>query len=201
MAQIEKELQELEIESASNDLNPPIDPEDIVSEDKELDSTVINDETAKDATKLESVQVLKESNSLANANMKVVMDSFIAQLPNCVNRELIDKAAKEFCVNLNTKLNRKRLTSALFQVQRTRLDLLPFYARFVAILHPCMPEISADLSALILNDFRFHVRKKDQISIESKIKVFDTTFVESLLEGVKAKVKSIGELDAYALFK
>ena len=33
-----------------------------------------------------------------------------------------------------------------------------------------MPEISMDLSALLLKDFRFHVRKKDQINIESKIK-------------------------------
>ena len=38
-------------------------------------------------------------------------------------------------------------------------------------------------------------------SIESKIKVFDTTFVESLLEGVKAKVRSKGDNCVYALFK
>lgn len=151
MAQIEKELEELEIQSASNDLNPIVDEESTTTDDKELELFAANDEP-KDA-KLDA-QTAKESNSLANANMKVLMDSFIAQLPNCVNRELIDKAAKEFCVSLNTKLNRKRLTSAIFQVQRTRLDLLPFYARFVAILSPCMPELSADLSALILNDFR-----------------------------------------------
>jgi len=110
------------------------------------------------------------SSSLSGANMKALMDVFVQQLPNCVNRELIDKAAKEFLLSLNTKLNRKRLVSALFQVQRTRLDLLPFYARFVATLQPCMPEISTDLAALLSNDFRFHVRKKDQINIESKIK-------------------------------
>jgi regulator of nonsense transcripts 2 len=108
--------------------------------------------------------------TLASSNMKALMDVFIAQLPSCVNRELIDKAAKDFLLNLNTKLNRKRLVNALFQVQRTRLDLLPFYARFLAILNPCMPEISSDLSSLLHNDFRFHVRKKDQINIESKIK-------------------------------
>jgi regulator of nonsense transcripts 2 len=112
------------------------------------------------------------------------MDVFIQQLPNCVNRELIDKAAKEFLLSLNTKLNRKRLVSALFQVQRTRLDLLPFYARFVATLHPCMPEISTDLAALLYNDFRFHVRKKDQINIESKIKT----------------ARFIGELVKFAMF-
>ena len=37
--------------------------------------------------------------------------------------------------------------------------------------------------------------------IESKMKEFDTHFVESLLEGVKAKVKPIGDNGVYALFK
>ena len=37
--------------------------------------------------------------------------------------------------------------------------------------------------------------------IESKMKEFDKNFVESLLEGVKAKVRSIGDNGVYALFK
>ena len=36
--------------------------------------------------------------------------------------------------------------------------------------------------------------------IESKMKEFDTNFVESILEGVKAKVKSLGENDVYDIF-
>ena len=170
MAEIEKELHELEIESAKNDLIPIGDEEAITDVDKDVEALSLTEDLKDSKADIQVTLITKESNTLANANMKVLMDSFIAQLPNCVNRELIDKAAKDFCTNLNTKLNRKRLTSALFQVQRTRLDLLPFYSRFVAILSPCMPEISTDLSALLLKDFRFHVRKKDQINIESKIK-------------------------------
>ena len=37
--------------------------------------------------------------------------------------------------------------------------------------------------------------------IKSKIKKFDKNFVESLLEGVKAKVKSIGDNGVYFLIK
>ena len=37
--------------------------------------------------------------------------------------------------------------------------------------------------------------------IESKMEEYDANFVESLLKGVKAKVKSIGDNGAYALFK
>jgi regulator of nonsense transcripts 2 len=181
MERIEKEIQELEkqvdLNSASNldDEQHQNELSSMVNDEKDLESlptTLIIDEVEAGANSLVSGTnaATSSGSSLANSNMKALMDSFITQLPNCVNRELIDKAAKEFCMNLNTKLNRKRLVGALFQVQRTRLDLLPFYSRFVAILNPCMPELSIDLSSLLLNDFRFHVRKKDQINIESKIK-------------------------------
>lgn len=175
MEQIEKEIQELEkqvdLNSAAIDEEHQRELSSLVDE-KDIETTVAalttDDEIALNG--LQSTAATSSGSNLANSNMKALMDSFISQLPNCVNRELIDKAAKEFCMNLNTKLNRKRLVGALFQVQRTRLDLLPFYSRFVATLNPCMPEISTDLASLLLNDFRFHVRKKDQINIESKIK-------------------------------
>jgi hypothetical protein len=37
--------------------------------------------------------------------------------------------------------------------------------------------------------------------IKSKMKEFDKNFVKNLLEGVKAKVKSIGDNGVYFLFK
>ena len=81
-------------------------------------------------------------------------------LPNCVGRDMIDSAAVEFATNLNTKYNRKKLVRALFTVQRTRLDLLPFYSRFVATLYPYIPDISTDLCNFLRQDFKYHVRKK-----------------------------------------
>lgn len=84
---------------------------------------------------------------------------------------MIDNAAIDFLVTLNTKHNRKKLVRALFGVNRTRLDLLPFYARFVAILQPALPEVGTELCHMLKQDFKYHVRKKDQINIESKIKV------------------------------
>ncbi|XP_060600449.1 regulator of nonsense transcripts 2-like, partial [Ruditapes philippinarum] len=100
------------------------------------------------------------------------------------NRDLIDKAAIEFCMNFNTKNNRKKLVRALFTVHRTRYDLLPFYSRLTATLFPCMPDVANDLVQLLKGDFRWHVRKKDQINIESKLKT----------------VRFIGELVKFKLF-
>lgn len=48
----------------------------------------------------------------------------------------------------------------LFSVPRTRLDLLPFYARFVATLHPVVPDVALELGQFLKQDFKFHVRKK-----------------------------------------
>lgn len=105
------------------------------------------------------------------ASNKVLLDAFISALPNCINRDLIDSAAMEFCLRLNTKPSRKKLVRALFLVPRTRLDLLPFYSRLVATLQPLMPDLATDLVNMLKQDFKYQVRKKDQINIESKIKV------------------------------
>lgn len=118
-----------------------------------------------------AVEEETEDNTSTTVSNKIVLEAFLNNLPNCVNREMIDNAAIDFLVTLNSKHNRRKLVRALFNVNRTRLDLLPFYARFVAILHPALPEIGNELCLMLRQDFKFHVRKKDQINIESKIKV------------------------------
>lgn len=49
-----------------------------------------------------------------------------------------------------------------------RLDLLPFYARLVATLHPCMSDVAEDLCSMLKGDFRFHVRKHIHASAEQR---------------------------------
>ena len=132
------------------------------------------DEMAIDDTEPVEEVVLEDEEDLTEAlglSTKMVLDAFLAQLPNCVNREMIDSAAAEFCMNHNTKSNRRRLVKALFTVHRTRTDLLAFYSRLVAALQPCIADIPTQLAALLKQEFRWQVRKKDQINIESKLKV------------------------------
>ncbi|CAH2275596.1 regulator of nonsense transcripts 2 [Pelobates cultripes] len=159
----------------------------------ELESLDINDEAmelegveeAEDlAKKLLDEQEQEDEEASTGSHLKLIVDAFIQQLPNCVNRDLIDKAAMDFCMNMNTKANRRKLVRALFIVPRQRLDLLPFYARLVATLHPCMSDIAEDLCSMLKGDFRFHVRKKDQINIETKNKT----------------VRFIGELAKFKMF-
>eukprot|EP01117_Protostelium_nocturnum_P001120 TRINITY_DN1143_c0_g1_i1.p1 TRINITY_DN1143_c0_g1~~TRINITY_DN1143_c0_g1_i1.p1 ORF type:complete len:817 (-),score=337.06 TRINITY_DN1143_c0_g1_i1:924-3374(-) len=107
----------------------------------------------------------KESEVPPNSTLEAIL----FKLPTCVNRDLIDEAAKEFCY-INSKLNRKRLVKALFQVPRTQLALLPYYARMVAVLTKCMKDIGPPLVAMLEDEFYWLYKGKDQINIETKIK-------------------------------
>ncbi|KAJ8868844.1 hypothetical protein PR048_030385 [Dryococelus australis] len=106
-----------------------------------------------------------------NINIKVQFKVFLENLPKCVNRELIDNSSVNFAMSYNTKWNRKQLVQSLLTAPRTRIDLLPFYARMVATLNPTMPDIAKDLEALLLKEFRYLCRNKCQLNIESKLKV------------------------------
>ncbi|KAI8428186.1 hypothetical protein MSG28_002421 [Choristoneura fumiferana] len=148
-----------------------------------LDEELKEDELS-DGEEPAAPEVEPDDTQPASVSNKYALDAFLNELPNCINRELIDNAAVDFVLNLNTKNNRKKLTRVLFSVARTRLDLLPFYSRFAANLYPVLPDVCMDLCQMLKQDFKYHVRKKDQINIESKIKV----------------VRFIGELVKFALY-
>ncbi|VDP04959.1 unnamed protein product, partial [Soboliphyme baturini] len=125
-----------------------------------------------------------EGDKCSGSTLRQMMETFVSQLPNLINRDMIDQAAIDFVTNLNTKTNRKRLVKAMFNVHRTRLDLLPFYSRLVATLNPVMPDVGIELCKMLIANFRHQVRKKDQILIETKVKI----------------VRFIGELVKFRIF-
>ncbi|XP_031687830.1 regulator of nonsense transcripts 2 isoform X2 [Oncorhynchus kisutch] len=170
--ELELELEALDIADDPLELDGPDEAEN----EAELAKKLL-DEQGKDEEQ-------EDEEASTGSHLKLIVDAFIQQLPNCVNRDLIDKAAMDFCMNMNTKSNRRKLVRALFTVPRQRLDLLPFYSRLVATLHPCMSDVADDLCSILKGDFRFHIRKKDQINIETKNKT----------------VRFIGELAKFKLF-
>ncbi|XP_053109401.1 regulator of nonsense transcripts 2 isoform X3 [Hemicordylus capensis] len=176
-----KEVKDNKDVSGSEDLELDLENLDINDDALELDC---GDEAEDLTKKLLDEQEQEDEEASTGSHLKLIVDAFLQQLPNCVNRDLIDKAAMDFCMNMNTKANRRKLVRALFIVPRQRLDLLPFYARLVATLHPCMSDVAEDLCSMLRGDFRFHVRKKDQINIETKNKT----------------VRFIGELTKFKMF-
>ncbi|XP_020710978.2 regulator of nonsense transcripts 2 isoform X2 [Athalia rosae] len=164
---------------------PTPKPEEDQLTEEALDEELVLEELEETENKVvDEPEVEVEETHVSNISNKILLDAYLTYLPNCVNREMIDNAAVEFLMNLNTKHNRKKLIKALFGVSRIRLDLLPFYSRLVGILFPVMPDVANDLCMMLKQDFKYHVRKKDQINIESKIKV----------------VRYIGELVKFKLY-
>ncbi|XP_047987286.1 regulator of nonsense transcripts 2 isoform X2 [Leguminivora glycinivorella] len=156
--------------------------EEMLDEDLKEDELSDSEEPA--------VPDVEDDHQPTSVSNKYALDAFLNELPNCINRELIDNAAVDFVLNLNTKNNRKKLTRVLFSVARTRLDLLPFYSRFAANLYPVLPDVCIDLCQMLKQDFKYHVRKKDQINIESKIKV--VRFIGELVKfGLYSKMEAL----------
>ncbi|XP_060634249.1 regulator of nonsense transcripts 2 isoform X3 [Anolis sagrei] len=184
---LELDLENLDINDDTLELDCGDETEDLTKKllDEQgkkqgADSTGAENSNGKKAARIEQ----EDEETSTGSHLKLIVDAFLQQLPNCVNRDLIDKAAMDFCMNMNTKANRRKLVRALFIVPRQRLDLLPFYARLVGTLHPCMSDVAEDLCSMLKGDFRFHVRKKDQINIETKNKT----------------VRFIGELTKFKMF-
>lgn len=114
----------------------------------------------------------EDEEASTGSHLKLIVDAFIQQLPNCVNRDLIDKAsthrnklgqehalffkslicvcdyrmfillfsfnqaAMDFCMNMNTKSNRRKLVRALFTVPRQRCIHKPYKPHILT--HLCM---------------------------------------------------------------
>ncbi|XP_065186953.1 regulator of nonsense transcripts 2-like [Sycon ciliatum] len=152
------------------------DADDVMLEEAESDAAI--EAMIEDLSLQEQEPVVieePEGNSASNqasgaSSAGKLLDDLITRLPQCVNRDMIDDAATDFCLHMNTKSNRNRLIKALFTVRRSRLDMLPFCGRFVATLDPCLPDIAIELCQWIKKDFRFLIFKKGQTNIESKIK-------------------------------
>nr|CDS34146.1 myst histone acetyltransferase 1 [Hymenolepis microstoma] len=199
--------EEIEVEKIENEIAAAAAEEDAVGENLVCPKTLENEERGEGENGLTTVvSDMPNSSSTASLtllaaqpldtplvpdsaeegapNAKMLMDTFLNRLPNCINRDLIDKAALEFAAVLNKKGNRRRLLNVLASVPRNRSDLLPFYARLVANLYPVAPDIGQDLVEVLKQEFRWHLHKKDQMNIDSKLKT----------------VRYIGELAKFRIF-
>ena len=83
---------------------------------------------------------------------KEEFDVYMKSLMTIYNRELVDSAAQEFLLTLNTPVNRKRLPREIWKVDRRRIDLLPFFTRLAASLKECAPKIADDLASYLLKE-------------------------------------------------
>lgn len=103
-------------------LDMEIEPEQLAVDERavseEINTTDLVVEEPTTATPVASSSPINKGTTNREYTTKQQFDIFLHNLANCVNKELIDSAAIEFLLNLNTKNNRKKLTNTLFGVQR-----------------------------------------------------------------------------------
>ncbi|GIM12927.1 hypothetical protein Vretimale_16172, partial [Volvox reticuliferus] len=88
------------------------------------------------------------------------MELILSRLPSCVSRDLADELAVNFCY-CNNKANRRRLVRALVDVPRSSLQLVPFFARIVAVLAQVLPDIPQGVIAQVESSYSQLLKRKD----------------------------------------
>jgi regulator of nonsense transcripts 2 len=117
---------------------------------------------------VESEQQDEENKDTPHYKLQVLLEQ---ELPECNRRETVDELAEKFVVNHGSSKNsRKRFAKALFQVPQTRLDLLPYYARFAAIMDRIYPDISSQLATELEQQFHGQAKFKKQQNPEGRLK-------------------------------
>lgn len=160
--------EELEVEEAhdedSGDESLDLEPEDLELE---------RDEIAEKENKVTEA-VTKDESTLPTSSSSTIYhhqaDTFFTSLDSIVNRERCDKAAAEFCY-INSKSNRNRLIKHVFNVPRTHLELLVYYARLIATLNRVLKDdLGQELVELLVSEFNYFIKKRNQFRLESRIK-------------------------------
>ena len=102
---------------------------------------------------------------------KTTFTAWATKLPSCVNRDMIDKAAEDFC-SMNTKGNRRRLVQLVTQIPNSSLYLIPYYCRLVAVLHSALPDIGTAIVERLVTSFKGVSRHQEDhlFHLESRIR-------------------------------
>ncbi|KAI9502823.1 armadillo-type protein, partial [Coemansia spiralis] len=83
----------------------------------------------------------------------------LRSLTTFTSKEDADKAAVAFCY-VNNQSNREALVRALVEVPRQQLYIIPYYARFIAILHRYFPEIGENVVDELKREFNWLVKQR-----------------------------------------
>jgi regulator of nonsense transcripts 2 len=132
----------------------------------EIEMIVTRNEAADD-----QAAVANNSTPVALTKMAAV-DNVLLRLPDLINQTLIDQAAVDFCLAQYSckRLARAKLVETMVEVPRYRLDLLPYYSRFIATLHPHMPDVSGTVLATMVSQFKRLFRKQHPIDLQNRVK-------------------------------
>ncbi|KZT57798.1 ARM repeat-containing protein [Calocera cornea HHB12733] len=111
-----------------------------------------------------------------SAGPAALMTALLARLPDATNRELIDQAAIDFAF-LNSTASRKRLIKFMSQIPKERIDIIPYYSRFVATLNRYMPDVGI---GILEDQFRFLQKRKKLLKELENSRTKNVAFLSAL---------------------
>uniref|UniRef100_A0A1I8BB39 LisH domain-containing protein ARMC9 n=1 Tax=Meloidogyne hapla TaxID=6305 RepID=A0A1I8BB39_MELHA len=134
-------------------------PTNLMEVPEEDEISVASGLPAEQGEEQETIYQPPDSSSIITCGDKTVITAnfseLLSRLPQSINKDLIDSIAIDFLKNYSRiKSNRKRLVQHLQQPPEGRLDLLPFYARFMATIKAAYPEITTQVLHELLARFR-----------------------------------------------
>ena len=136
----------------------------MVEEEAEEDENEGGEDDVMEESKGENAE--EENKDTPHYKLMVLLEQ---ELPEASRREKIDEIADMFCANHGSnKKSRKRLYETFFLVPRARLDLLPYYSRFAAI----MDRVYSDSTLVTSLEQQMHgqARFKKNQNIESRLR-------------------------------
>ncbi|KAJ2007145.1 mRNA decay protein [Coemansia thaxteri] len=115
------------------------------------------------------VQQSGANRTLTQTSAPMSFSTILRRLPTMTSKESVDQTAVSFCY-VNSKVNRASLTRALVDVPRRQQFLLPYYARFIAVLHPFFPEIGEGVLEELSHEFHWLSKQRFKDLMETRLK-------------------------------
>ncbi|KAJ1992241.1 mRNA decay protein [Coemansia spiralis] len=116
--------------------------------------------TAKESTMTAVVKQQAGSSRVVTRTIAPMsFSNVLRSLTTFTSKEDADKAAVAFCY-VNNQSNREALVRALVEVPRQQLYIIPYYARFIAILHRYFPEIGENVVDELKREFNWLVKQR-----------------------------------------
>ncbi|XP_063901184.1 regulator of nonsense transcripts 2-like isoform X2 [Zophobas morio] len=143
--------------------------EDLLDLKKAVPGGLLEKQASKNLEGEKQKRDAEEPKEAPRTTLLTQLDQLLLRMPLCVSKDDADKIAVDFCF-LNAKSTRKRLVKALFNIPRTRLDLIPYYARLAAVVSPHLPDVGSKLAQLLDEEFQQHMQKKEQGNLEARIR-------------------------------
>ena len=175
----------------TSDANGPVDADNELLDAMQIEFVDgggdTDDADSGDGAKVDSASVTQVDSEELHAEPMVLEPSkqishkltvLLASLQTLMTPEMVDKLALEYC-HLSNKSSEKRLVQHMLETKPHRIDVLPYYARFLATIRPLVPQVCSELCKALTIQFKSLARctKKSRMNDPRR---FNLLFISEL---------------------